>query len=268
MITSRQIRRAQRLLLLVACSLTIYFWAVYRVIDQRSTALHAPLAQAWKKLGTAQVASGGDKTPDVTKMDVRLRQTQKALNRLLQAEQTIARQLTLDTTIRAKMNEPFQLIDFQIEEQYRIEKLSALASQNGVALSSSIFSAFPEYTAEKSEPEFLWAQLFFLDYLLTTAVECKVTTIRNIDVPPVASHQVSPTNLPYLYEIPVGIEVVGSMDAVSKLMAKIPKMETTAERPAKPILYVHRFILKKNSAENPNETLLDLKASGFVHPER
>ena len=273
MITSRQIRRMQKLLLLMAGGLAIYYGAVYRRLEERSDALNLPLAQAWKKLSAATVTDAEDEKIDLPKIEKHFQQAQSALNKLTQAEKKMATRLALGPATRARIHEPFQLIDFQSEEQYRMEELGHLAAQNHVGLHSSVWAGFPEYTADKSQPGFLWAQLFFLDHLLSTAVRCKVSLIQSIDLPLISGHQLSSTNNPFLYEIPLRIEVVGSMESISQLLSRLPLREdgntsnSSGARNGKPPLFIHRFILKKNSPENRDEVLLDLRTCGFVYPD-
>lgn len=266
MMTSRQIIRTQKRLLWAAVGLVLYYWIGYRPLADRSESLNQPLAQAWKKLHAADSGAGGDHL-DLFKIEREWRETQNALQKLQQAENVISTNLALASALRAKINEPFQLIDFQIEEQYRFEELSHLAAQNQVTLPPALFDGFPAYTADKAQPGFLWAQLFFLDRLLTTAVEAKVSQIQSISLPLISGHQLASTNRPFLYEIPVRMEVVGSVESISRLLARLPQREEMKLTNGSSPLFIHRFILQKSSPKNPEEARLDLRACGFIYPD-
>ncbi|MDB6028712.1 MAG: hypothetical protein JWM68_4935, partial [Verrucomicrobiales bacterium] len=152
------------------------------------------------------------------------------------------------------------------------EELGRAAQQNNVFISSTVFTNFPEYRADRGLPELLWGQLIFLDQLLETAIRCKVSAIQSIDLPSYSGHTLSTNDPAFLYEIPLRVELTGSMASISKLLASLPlraEEMKTAHLPEanvdKPALFVHRFILTKSSPENPDEAHLDLRACGFVY---
>lgn len=274
MLSSRQTRHVQKILLLAALCLIAYHWLVLSPLARRAESLDAPLSDAWKRLVAAKVGNGSGIGPNLEKLDQRVHHAQSAIAAVEKAQQTVSASIALDASFQSKMKEPFQLVDFENEEQLRIEQLEQNAHTNQVKIAPIVFNSFPEYSAErKQQPGLLWAQLAFLDHLLELAVNCRVSEITNVELPSITGHAL-PTGEIFVYEIPMRVEFEGSAAAISKLLASLPlrQSETKAlglpEVPAsKPALFIHRFIVKKNSPENPDQISLSLRACGFVYAE-
>lgn len=269
MLSSRQSRRAQTVLVLTGIILGMYYFFVFRPLHRRSAALDQPLREAWKKLADARISSDGDQALKIDEIDNDLREVRRAVTTLQLAQEKVETAVALDKSVRDKMAEPFQLVDFQIEELLRIEELGRSAQQNGVTIAPAVFSNFPEYQAERGESELLWGQLALLHQLLETAIRCKVSVVQNINLPPLVPHSRSTNASVFAYEIPVQVELVGSMESIAKLLAALPqeKAASPANVPTKSSLFVDRILLRKNSAENPEEAHLDLQVCGFIYRE-
>jgi hypothetical protein len=273
MLSPQQSRRAQRTIIIFTLGLFLYTFLVFQPLAKKADAADKPLRAAWDKLSKTHVGGSSDKL-DLNEIDQQLQKAKSVVSALERAQQRVFSSVSSDSTGRLKGREPFQLVDFQIEKLLQIEEIGRAAQSNNVAIATTVFSSFPEYRADRGLPELLWGQLVFVDQLLATAVRCKVSTIESLDLPPYTAHSRGSNDAPFLYEIPMRLEVKGSMESISKFLASLPLRapEVTAANlpeapPDKPGLYIHRFILIKSSPENPEEAHLDLRACGFVYRE-
>ena len=272
MLSPKQTGHAQRLTIFIGLGLVAYYLIVFLPLAQKAEQADKPLRAAWDKLSQMQVRTGTK--VNLEEMDRQLRQTRAAAVTLDRTKQRVLSSVTSDATARLKSHEPFQLVDFQIEKLLRIEELGRAAQQHGVTISNSVFLNFPEYRADRGMPELLWGQLSFVDQLIGTAIRCNVSSIHNVELSSYTAYARTTNDTPFLFEIPVRIELRGSMESLSKMLASLPlrsdEIAATKlpEAPAdKPALFAHRFILTKSSPENPDEARLDLRACGFVYRE-
>jgi len=269
MLSSRQSRRAQNILLLTGLFLALYYFFVFRPIDRKAAELDSPLQDAWKKLSAVQISTGGQDSPDLDNLKDTLDEARIAVRTLQSARESIEAAVAMDPSVRERMREPFQLVDFQIEQLLRIEELGRAAQKNKVAIAPAVFAHFPEYQADHEGSELLWGQLALLHKVLNTAVQSQVSVIRNVELPPMEPRRTS-TNAPvFLYEIPIQVELVGSMESVTKMLQALPRTgsETSDEGTHEPALFIERIVLRKSSTENPDEMHLDLRVVGFVYSE-
>jgi hypothetical protein len=272
MLTPKQIQRAQRMMVIIAAGLLFLFFGIYQPLSSKARNLDTPLLDVWGSLAKKKISDGTGSELNLDRINLNLEKTKKTVVSLKKSSQTVSERLALAPEVRAKLSEPFQFVDFQIEQQSRIEALDFLARDNNVALGSNVFAHFPEYTADQAQPNLLWAQLDFLDHLLGCAIRSRVTSIETVDLPPVASHHLPESMEPFLYEVPIRIKATGSMESISKFLASLPVRDSEAKAmnipvpPAtKPPLFIHRFILKKSSRERPDEVHLELRACGFLY---
>jgi hypothetical protein len=251
----------------------MYYGFVYRPLTWRTSAFDAPLTNVWLKLASSPVTPTPD-GPDLTAIHRNLQNARESLGQLQHATRSTSSRLALDPETRRRMNEPFQLIDFQDERRNRIAELNQLAQQGQTAVDKSVWEAMPEFTADVRQPELLWAQLDAAYQLLGTALRCKIGAINRIGFLPVRPHLVPETEEPFLNELPVRVELAGSMAAVSRLMNSLPRRSdelqalglpegTTNKMP----LFVRGLMLRKSSAEKAGEVSLDLQASALVYVE-
>jgi hypothetical protein len=155
-----------------------------------------------------------------------------------------------------------------------MEMLARLAKQENVVLEPAVLAGFPEPSADLKEPALLWAELAFLDSLLTTAIHAKVTTIHFM------AAQVPLTNAHFaingrsLAELPMQIELTGAFSNVAQFLQTLPLRADeikAAGLPAaptnKPALFIDRLVLRKQAPEKPDEVRVSLRAVGFVFPK-
>jgi hypothetical protein len=252
--------------------LTLYFALLYHPLSKRAASLDTPLTEVWRKLAATTLEVNATSAQDLPRIDQALQQVQASLSSLDKAQRVMAERIALESAVRARMQEPFQLIDFQNERQLRIEELDRLAKQQQVKLEPAVLNGFPEYTADTKQAALLWAQLAIARELVSGAIHFKVTTVRSLRLPAGQSYAASGQNEEYLDEVPVDIALTGSMASVSRFLLSLPLRADEAKAlglseasSTKPTLFIDRILLRKASREKPDEVNLDLRACGFVY---
>jgi hypothetical protein len=169
------------------------------------------------------------------------------------------------------LDEPFLLVEYQYEAGRRMDSLIRLAKQESVVLEPAVLGGFPEQSADMPEPSLLWAELTFLESLLTTAINAKVATIHSIAAPMPHLDAQSANNGCSLVELPLQIELTGPIPNVARFLQTLPLRGDEikgAGLPAaptnKPALFIDRIMLRKQSPEKLDEVRLSLWAVGFV----
>lgn len=264
-------QRRQWLIGLAALICAVYYAAVFRPLTRRTEALDRPLADLARErvASNQQPATAGCNLAQLTE---NLRRAQSSAAALEKVRRQISARVELEPDIRTRLRDPFQLVDFQNERQNRIEQLGRLAKQLQVSLEPRVFAGFPEHHAEL-QPAMLWPQLAITCHLLATAIQCKVGTVRSLALLPLAANP-SAGDTNGLAAIPVRIELIGSMTAISRFLLSLPLRAGEIQGqglpeivPAKPALFIDHLIARKQSPEKPDDVLLDLQVSGFVSRE-
>lgn len=270
----QQQRARQRTLFVGGLALTLYFLLVYRPLAKRAADLDAPLTNAWQKLVSAAVDRAAVDAQDLSRIGENLRQVERSVALLESTGQRVADRIELDVSVRAKLKEPFQLIDFQNERQLRMEEVVRLARQQQVTLEGAVLAGFPEHTADRTQPELLWVQLAIVNKLLSAAIACKVSVIKSLSVEPLEPHHSSGEGSEFLEEIPVRIEVAGATESVSRFLLCLPMrgdelkpLGLPESFPTQPVLFIDRLMLRKRNPEKLDDVQLELRACGFVYRE-
>lgn len=262
-------RRRLILPLLAGVLVAVYVFG-FVPVDRRAASLGAPLEQSWRKLAAALGQTNAVKL-DFASVTNQLGVTRDALATLEIARQQARGRVELDAALRAQLGEPFLLVEYQYEAGRRMNALARLARQEGVVLEPAVLTGFPEQSADMKEPALLWAELAFLESLVTTAINAKVATIHFIAAQTPLTNSPSTNNGHALTELPLQIELTGPIDNVARFLQTLPLRADeikTAGLPAsptnKPALFIDRLVLRKQSPEKLDEVRLSLRAMGFV----
>ena len=247
----------------------IYLFA-FIPLDRKAESLDAPLEQSWRRLAAA-LGQTNALTLDFVSLTNQFKETRTALAAFENARKQAQARVELDEALRAELSAPFQLVDYQNEAGRRMDVLTRLAKQESVVLEPAVLTGFPEQSTEVREPALLWAELAFLDSLLTTAIHAKVATIHFIGA------QMPLTNAPpavsgrALAGLPMQIELTGAIANVARFLQTLPLRAdeiNAAGLPAsstnKPALFIDRIKLRKQAPEKPDEVRLSLRVVGFV----
>lgn len=265
--------RFRSILPLFAGVLGAVYLFVFVPLDRKAGSLDNPLEQSWRKLAAA-VGQTNTLKLDFVSLTNQLRETRIALTVFEAARKKARARVELDAVLRAQVSEPFLFVDYKNEAGRRMEMLARLAKQENVVLEPAVLAGFPEPSADLKEPALLWAELAFLDSLLTTAIHAKVTTIHFM------AAQLPLTNAPFastgrsLAELPMQIELTGDFSNVAQFLQTLPLRADeikAAGLPAaptnKPALFIDRLVLRKQAPEKLDEVRVSLRAVGFVFPK-
>ena len=255
---------------LAGLALAAYYLFVLLPLSRKAASLDPPLLKAWQKLSLSLDQTNA-LAIDFLHITNQLSETRHALAALDTAKRRATTRLQLGTVVRARMQADFQLVDYENERSRQLDDLSNLAKQRQVTVQPAVFDGFPEHTADVKQPALLWASLALTDSLLRTALQCKVTTISSLEVPPVLTNAPPTNELQPLAEIPLELEFSGSATSVAMFLqclplradelraAGLPEVSTD-----KPPLFVDRLMVLKQAPDKPDEVHAWLRAVGFV----
>jgi hypothetical protein len=253
-------------------ALAAYYLFVFLPLGRRAESLDAPLQKAWEKLSTSLDAGQTNATAiDFLRITNQINETRQALTVLENAKKQATARLQMDPALRARMSAPFQLLEYQNERSKQLDELSSLAKTQQVIIEPAVFAGFPEHTADVRQPALLWPALAAIDGLLRTAFQCKVTAIHSLEAP-LALTNAPPTNgWERLAEIPLEIEFTASATNATRLLRCLPLRADEMRAaglpeapPDKPVLFVDRLVVRKQSPDKPDEVRVSLRAVGFV----
>jgi hypothetical protein len=262
--------KRRSILPLAVLGLAAYFFFIFLPLGRRAQRLDAPLQKAWQKL-SASLDQTNVTAIDFLHITNQLVETRQALQVLEAAKKHAAARLQWSPALRSRMTAPFQLVEYQSERGKQSDELAVLAKQQQVTVDPPVYAGFPEHTADVKQPALLWAALSAIDGVLKTALQCKVTAIHALEVP-LAFTNAPPTNsIERLAEIPVEIEVTAPVASAARLLQCLPlraeeiRAAGLPEAPTnKPVLFVDRLIVKKQSPEKSDEVRMSLRAVGYV----
>jgi hypothetical protein len=258
--------------LVAACALvTLLFLWVYRPLARNAARLDQSLNDTWKRLVDLNLRNKIRLGMDLETVSQNLMVAEKSLSSLKRASQNVRNQLEFDETIRERMRQPFQLLDYEQRRFQIIDLLARLAASNKVALDPAAVTGLPQYfyAPDDDRPQLLWAQLAVASRLLALAITNKVGAIRSLRMLPSRAHA-SPDSSEILFEeYPVHIVLGGSMESVLNLLLGLPSRSPPSPSvgpplPPSPALFLDRVILK-SAPGNANEVTLDAIICGFLN---
>ena len=253
---------------LVGAVLAAFYLLGFKPLETRSRELDVPLRRSWQSLAAA-LGQTNATVLNFGQITNQLAETRKELALLEAARKKAALRVEWDPAIRLKMEAPFELYEYQNERSKQADELARLGKEQKVVVEPAVLTGFPEHTADIKEPVLLWPALSMVQYLLTTAVKCKVGIIHSLDVPLTLTNQPAGGNR--LAEIMIQTEMTGSLPNVMRLVQSLPLRSAdvaAAGLPSagtnKPPLFVDRIIVRKQTPEQPDEVRLALRLVGFV----
>ncbi len=267
-----EIRRRSILPLLAGALAALYLFG-FVPLDHKAELQDEPLEKAWRKL------AGMLGPTNVTKLDFvsltnQFKETRAALATFETARQQARARVELDEGLRDLLCAPFLLVDYENAAGRQKGTLERLAKQQGVVLEAPVFASFPHQTSDMTEQALLWAELAFLDDLLTTAINAKVAIIHSVAAPLPLTNAPPLNGARSLAELPVQIELTGPIPNVARFLQTLPlrageiKAAGLPEAPTnKPAMFIDRLVLRKQSPDKPDEVRLSLRAVGFVFRE-
>jgi hypothetical protein len=255
--------RRRSIVPILAGLLAVCYLLVFMPIERKASGLADSLTKSWNELAET-LGKTNEVDLDFVSLTNQFQTTQISSDSFERALHQARERVKLDVDLRVLLDEPFLLVHYQYEAGLRMDALTRLAKKEGVALDPAVLMGFPEQSADMPDPALLWAQLSFLDSLVTAAINAKVQVVHKIGGE-------MPTTGPLLSELPVNIELSGSAANVAKFLQTIPLRTAEIEAqnlpavPAnKPALFIDQMVLLKQSPEKLDEVRLTVRVVGYV----
>ncbi len=267
---SLQEYKRRSLLPVAGLALAAYYLLVFVPLDRRAKNIEEPLRRDWARLA-ASLEQSNAVSLDFSAISNQIKQTRLALARLDEAKRNAAARLELSPLLRAKLNAPFQLVDYQNERSKQMDELDREAKAEKITIDPAVYSGFPEHTVDIQQPALLWAALSLTQDLLATALRCKVAAIHNLEVNLAITNAPGADSAGRWAEIPLQLEFTAPADNAARLIQSLPLRAAeihAAGLPQAPAekepLLLDRLIIRKQSSEKPDEVRVWLRAVGFV----
>jgi hypothetical protein len=266
----RKLARRQMSLFIAFVVLAVYYVAIYRPLSDKERAQAAPFEAMQARLRTA-----GTNNPAVSGLsDETLKGLEQSLlqslTNLARAREVIAERYAPEPAIVTNLSRPFQLIDYQNDRLGRRDRLVGLAAERKVKLAPAVIAGLPEFTVENPGPELLWGQLSLADGMLRAAIEARVVSVEQLSMAAPVNHPTPASSEHRLVELPLRLEVVGTFDSVSRLLA-IVLLDSKARAELKltgvdglPGATLQHILLRKETTQPPGNVRLAVEFRGFL----
>src|SRR5688572_2326613 len=186
--------RRRSLILFAALALAAGYLFVLLPVSRRADKLSAPLDKTWRKLSAA-LNQTNNLSIDFVGITNQLEATRQAIAALAEAREQALARADFGDAVRARINAPFQLVDYESERGKQQDDLRKLAAESKVTIAPGVFEGFPVHTADIRQPDLLWAELALIEHLLTAAIRCKVTSIESLNVPTAFTNYPAPSGV-------------------------------------------------------------------------
>ncbi len=240
-------------------------------LKRQSENLKVPLRKEWTELART-LGDSNQLNLDFGAIASGLQHTRLALRTLDNTRARAAARCELSPATEARMQAPFQLVDYENERGRQQDELRELAAKLKATLAPAVFEGFPTHSTAVTEPTLLWAELEMVTGLLHTALQCGIPTIESLNV------AYTPSNAPAAFtnawpkEIPIQIELTAPAPAVKRLLQALPmRTNELAAAPSplsvaapKPAFYVERILLRKQTPAQLEEVKAIMRVTGFV----
>jgi hypothetical protein len=250
-------------------ALAAYYIFVFMPLSRKAHNIDAPLEKEWRTL-SASLEQTNSVTIDFLHITNQLAETRQGLTILENARQKAGPRLDPGPVVRAKMNAPFELVDYENERSKEVDELVRLAKQKEITVETAVYFGLPGHTAEIRQPRLLWPALAMADGFLRTAMQCKVAAIHSLDIP-FGLTNVSANGTERLAQIFLQVEFTGPVTSVGKVLQSLPLRGEELRGaglvdapPDKPALFIDRLVIKKQAPEKPEEVRVWMRLVGFV----
>jgi len=268
MASFKEIRR-RCLLPLAGLALAVFYLLGFLPLAHEAASLDSPLSGAWRKLAVS-MGQTNSLTIDFLHITNQLNETRQALTILEDTRKKAAARLEVAPELRTRLNDPFQLVDFQNERSKRMDELDRLARERKITIEPAVYAGFPEHTIDIRDPALLWAALAMSDELLSTAMACKVSAIHSLEVNLDLTNGI-PSEPRRWTQIPLQMEFTATGNNAVKVIQTLPLRADEIRAaglpeasPDKTPLLIDRLVVRKESPEKLDEVRVWLQAVGFV----
>lgn len=271
--TSIQEHRRRAILPLIGLGLITFYLLVFQPLSRKASELDVPLKNAWNKLA-ASLGRTNSTALDFNYISTQLEETRQSLATLAVAEQKTALRLEPAATLRARMSEPFRLVDYQNELSKHMDDLTQQARLRQITIDSVVYDGFPQHRVDIAEPNLLWGALRLTEDLIDSAVQCNVSAFHWLEVPITFTNTPGIEPLARWTEVPIVFEFTANSTAVARFLQCLPLRAGELQpaglpevSPEKGVLYIDRLLIKRQSPEKADEVRVWLRAVGFIMRE-
>jgi len=280
----------QQILLLAVLALAIAYVSMLRPLVRRAGDADGPNNELRDKLTAATLAAGLPKGTSFNALSNRLETLRAASEAFANAVRETLPRLEHPPEVRARLEEPFQLVEFLNESQRRLEELASLAQATRGTLTPGLPRGFPRYQPEVARPELLWVQLATVNRLIRTALKSGLRDVREVSVEPLPLIEPveAPPNVPLLPPVAappanatnrwatvrVHLTAVGNVDAIGKLLLALALTPDELKRTGlpddlagRPALFLDRLLIRRNQLDAAEQAQLELVVSTVVANE-
>lgn len=264
-----------RLMILAVIGLAIAYLALLRPLAQRVVEDETPLHELRSQLEQAAFEAGLPRGTEFLSLSNRLNFLQATLEDFSTAEHHARPRLDLPLDLRARLEEPFQLVEFLNDSQRRLEELQALAQKAKVKLTPGLSQGFPRYQDDIARPELLWVQLAALQRVIRAAVDAQVSEVSEVSVEPLplaepaVDYEVSPllpSARPEAWTaLRIHLTTRGTVNALAQLLTTVALTPEEAEavglprdRGGQPALFIDQLLLQRDQLEAAEQARLEL----------
>jgi hypothetical protein len=265
--------RLLRLVLLGTLALALAYLVLDRRLADRLAAQDAPIADLRRRVAlAAQDAGLGSNIVGFATLEGRLAELRDHAARLDEATAAAFARLEPPGTLRARLEEPFQLVEFQNERQRRLEEVGKAAGDAGVALDAAVAGGLPMHTPDLVRPELLWAQLELVNRLLRTAIQARVAAVHEVALPTEPPGPVTEPPAAW-HDVRAFLAFTADAGAALKLLTALGFTPAEARATGlpdglagQPALFLDRLLVRRSVLERADEVRVELVVSLPVPP--
>ncbi len=248
-----------------------YYRFAYQPLVRASAAQDKELSTLWSRLVSSNEHVNACRGLSLDNYSDRVTQLKGALASLEAAQKRVRERIEIGAATRAKMEQPWQLIDFQIERLQQAGALLRMAKEHRVSIEAAALAGLPEYSVDLPEPRLLWPRLEMAVQLLTTAIQSQVSSIRSLNQLSPITHSWPTQDAPALEEVAMRVELVGSTESITRFLRGIPatgdrlvSLGFTGAVTNKPVFFVDKVLVRKFAPDRPGDVQLEARVCSFV----
>ncbi len=284
----------QRLLVLAVIALALAYVTLLQPLVRRVAEEEKPLLDLQNQVAQATVDAGLPRGSGFLAVSNRLASLAAASHDFAAAVGESLPRLDLPPEVRARLEEPFQLVEFLNESQRRLEELAAQAQARKVALTPGLPRGFPAYKPELARPELLWVQLATVNRVVLTAIRAGVRDVTEISVDPLPFAEptefgpaqppgtpgpspspppsdTTPASGPRWTLLRLHLTASGGIDALARLLLalaltpeELKRTGLAEELGGRPALFLDHVLLRRNQLDDAELGQLEVVVSTVV----
>ena len=262
-----------RSMLMLALGISLSYFLILIPLDKKVKALNTPLELSWAKLGDSINTNQLGGALDIHAMSELTSTMESTFSSFTHAEAELISRVLLPEETQSKMEQSFQLVEYENALVALEGLLKKSAADKKISLGEGVFQGLPRHDVAIEEPQLLWADLAFANYLLSLAIECQLDSIKQFEsLKPLAIEDHSFSKPHRLHRSRFSMDVLCDMAEAQLFLTALPLrgdeaggQELPMVHPDKPALFIERILLKKAAEGSMNLVELQLVLNGFIY---